>query len=380
MTFFRRLLRPAFPPLLMLLVNSAQGELTVSTTQVTPLKITAHTGMKPQSKLWENDGRWWGCFADSLGTSIWELNGNKWERHAVISPETNARADVISDDQIVTILIFDSDQSTLLRYAYSGNPPQYHRVGHPIYVTLDPGVETATIARDGDGLLWVASESENQVNVRWLGLSGDTFSNPIALVDGISKDDICVISSLGDGGVGVLWSNQNTQRYGFRRHVPASEPHSWFPDEVPAGQSAIDHGDGMSDDHLNLAVGSDGTLYATVKTSYDTEGMPLVACLIRRPQGKWDPLYHVDDEGSRGIMVLDEPHKTFHVIYTSYRDSTIALKSSSTDSIAFSDRVTLMEASRINNVSATRQNVSGSFPLVASQGDTLMHTAIVTLK
>jgi hypothetical protein len=134
----------------------------------------------------------------------------------------------------------------------------------------------------------------------------------------------------------------------------------------------------MSDDHLNVAVGSDGTLYATVKTSYDTDGMPLVACLIRRPRGKWDAFHNIDDEGSRGIMVLDESAGECHAIYTSYRDSTIVSRSSATDSIAFGRRKVLMEASRINNVSVARENVSGLFPIVASQGDTLMHTVLLS--
>ena len=139
----------------------------------------------------------------------------------------------------------------------------------------------------------------------------------------------------------------------------------------------MDHGDGMSDDHLNAAVAKDGTLYVTVKTSYDTDGMPLVGCLIRRPHGRWDPLYHVDDEGSRGVMVLDESIGRTHIIYSSYRDSTIVARSSGTDSIAYSDRTVLIKKPRINNVSVPRQTVSGSIPIVASQGDSLMHTVMV---
>jgi hypothetical protein len=376
--FTSPLLLCALTPLLVLLGHSVQCELTVSSSRIAPLTITAHTGMKPQSKLWEHDGRWWGCFADSQGTSIWELDRDQWIRHAIISPETAVRSDVKTDGPTVTILLFRPEQSTLVRYVYSGSPVRYRRMGDRIPVTLDPGVETATIDRDGDGLVWIASESEKEVNVRWLGPSDKKFSSPITLADGISKDDICVITSFPDGSVGVLWSNQIKQRYGFRRHAPASEPHSWFPDEVPADASAIDYGDGMSDDHLNVAVGSDGTLYATVKTSYDTDGMPLVACLIRRPRGKWDAFHNIDDEGSRGIMVLDESAGECHAIYTSYRDSTIVSRSSATDSIAFGRRKVLMEASRINNVSVTRENVSGLFPIVASQGDTLMHTVLLS--
>ena len=369
----------ALAPLLMLLISPILSEPAVQITRISPLRISAHTGMKPQSKLWQQDGIWWGCFADSMGTHIWQLDGDHWTRSFELTSDTLVRADVKAHDWGITVLLFSGVQSSVIRCAYFKESKRYGLLDHTI-VTLDEGVETATIDSDGDGLLWIASDSESQVNVRWKRPSDRTFSEPITLVDGISKDDICVIASLRDGSIGVLWSNQNTQRYGFRRHVGASEPETWFPDEAPAATSAINHGDGMSDDHLNIAVSSDGTLYATVKTSYDTEGMPLVACLIRRPHGKWDPLYHVDDEGSRGIMLLDESRKTFYVVYTSYRDDSIVFKSSSTDSIAFSDRVTLMQGRRINNVSSTRQNVSGTFPIVASQGDSLMHTVIVEVE
>jgi len=369
----------ALAPLLPLLFSSAHSQLAVQIREIDTLNITSHTGMKPQSKLWQQDGIWWGCFADSTGTHIWQLDGDHWTRSFELTSDTLVRADVKAHDWGITVLLFSGVQSSVIQCAYFKESKRYDLLDQTI-VTLDEGVETATIDSDGDGLLWIASDSENQVNVRWKGPSDRAFSEPITLVDGISKDDICVITSLGHGRVGVLWSNQNTQRYGFRRHVAATEPESWFPDEVPAEISAIRHGDGMSDDHLNIAVSSDGTLYATVKTSYDTEGMPLVACLIRRPHGKWDPLYHVDDEGSRGIMLLDESRKTFYVVYTSYRDNSIVFKSSSTDSIAFSERVTLMEGRRINNVSSTRQNVSGTFPIVASQGDSLMHTVIVEVE
>ena len=61
----------------------------------------------------------------------------------------------------------------------------------------------------------------------------------------------------------------------------------------------------MADDHLNFAVASDTTLYAAVKTSYDTAGFPKIALLIRRPTGggpggTWDDLYEVDQSGTQG--------------------------------------------------------------------------------
>ena len=44
-------------------------------------------------------------------------------------------------------------------------------------------------------------------------------------------------------------------------------------------------GTGMADDHMNVAVASDGTLYAAVKARYDTGGYPRMALLVRRPVG-----------------------------------------------------------------------------------------------
>ena len=55
----------------------------------------------------------------------------------------------------------------------------------------------------------------------------------------------------------------------------------------------------MADDHLNVAVAVDGTLYAAVKTSYDTAGQTKIALLVRRPSGVWDNLYEIDQAGTR---------------------------------------------------------------------------------
>lgn len=341
------------------------------------LSISARTGEKPQSKLWQHADAWWGCFSDVDGTHIWRLGPDRWERHATIARSTRARADIDARNGFVTILLFDGEQSALVRYVWWDQGNHYVRLGDTIPVPLDPAAETATTARDGDGVTWIASDAADRVLAHWLLPGAADVEGPVTLADDIAADDICGITALGDGSVGVLWSNQKTKRFGFRRHVPASEPEQWFPDEAPAASSSIAHGDGMADDHLNCALGPDGTLYVAVKTGYDTEGMPLVAALIRRPHGRWDALYNVDDEGSRGIALYDADRARLHVVYTSYRDSQIVVRSSRTDSVAFGPRRTLIEARRINNVSGPRHPVSGPFPLVASQGDTVMHTVVV---
>src|SRR5690606_34913154 len=109
-------------------------------------------------------------------------------------------------------------------------------------------------------------------------------------------------------------------------------------DEVPAGSSALPVGGGMADDHLNTAVASDGTLYAAVKTSYNSPSHPAVALLVRRPNGTWDPLYEVDHEGTRPIVVLNEQNDTVSVLYTEDDlPEDIAWKTSSRSSINFAE-------------------------------------------
>ena len=73
----------------------------------------------------------------------------------------------------------------------------------------------------------------------------------------------------------------------------------------------------MADDHMNVAVASDSTLYVAIKTSYDNGVDPKMALLVRRPDGTWDDLYDVDTSGTRPLVLLDETDQSLTFIYTS---------------------------------------------------------------
>ena len=123
------------------------------------------------------------------------------------------------------------------------------------------------------------------LGVAFLGRDFIWSFRPAFLANNIMEDDITAVIALplpGSPSVGVFWSNQTTDRFGFRLHVDGANPMTWLPDEVPASQSALNVGAGMADDHLNVKVGSDGTLYAAVKTSYDTPGSSPVPRRIAR--------------------------------------------------------------------------------------------------
>ena len=149
----------------------------------------------------------------------------------------------------------------------------------------------------------------------------------------------------------------------------------WSPDEVPAGQSALNIGAGESDDHMNLAVASDGTLYAAVKTSYDTSPYAKMALLVRRPGGTWDPLYTVDSIGTRPIIELNEAQGTLVYLYTDPEaGGNILCKMTSIANIGFGVPSTvLIPGSSLNNTSGTHQIVAHDLVVIAADDNYVIH-------
>lgn len=339
-------------------------------TPLQALSITANTGEKPQSKTWIHDGKWWCVLPNSSGTWVWRLDGDTWTSNLKLSNATTTNADVKTEGDVTHVLLYLGTSSQLASIEYVPASQSYQfwtvRPGN-VPLTLDNGVETATIDVDSQGRMWLASDEVDEIRVRFSDPPYSTWSGPISLVTGISSDDISVLAALPDGRMGVLWSNQNTRRFGFRSHVDGSDATFWTADEVPASQSALPVGLGMSDDHLNIAVASDGTLYAAVKTSYDTTGYPKIALLVRRPSGTWDDLYEVDGSGTRGIVLLNEGTATVTVVYTSDEGSgNILYKESSTASIAFAPTRNTLIPGSLNDVTSTKQNINGAIVILAS--------------
>jgi len=330
-------------------------------TSLRTLSVTAHTGEKPQSKLWFHGDHWWAVLPDSSGTWLWRLQGTRWARAIRLSPWTNTRADVLPVGDLVHILLFRGQQSGSLSLQYHLEHEAYGRWQDAPELTslvLPAKAETATLAGDARGRLWVGADSATEIQIRWSDPPYTHWSETLTLAVGITPDDICAMVPLKHRDVGVLWSNQKTRQFGFRVHRSGDAPKDWSEDERPAATSGMDLGLGMSDDHLNVALSANGTLYAAVKTSYDAAGYPLVALLVRRPNGVWDPLYSVDDEGSRPIVIIDEPAQQLVVVYSSYRDKRIVCRYSPTEQIAFGRRFDLIIHPGINNVTSAPQRLS----------------------
>jgi len=338
--------------------------------ELKPLPISAHTGMKPQSKLWYWDEQWWAVLPQDSGTFLWRLNGDAWEKVRQLSRDPQTRADVKCNGSITHVLLFSGEKSALVSIAYDGKTYQpWSKRPELSEIQFSPHTETATIDLDAAGRMWLAYDTLDEIQVRWSDPPYRVWSAPIILAAGVSIDDICVMTALPENRVAVLWSNQNSQRFGFRTHRAGDDFAVWSPDELPAAQSALAVGQGMADDHLNVCVGGDGTLFAAVKTSYDTPGYPKVALLVRRSSGVWDDLYNVAEIGTRGNVLLNEKLQKIYVIYTgSDAMNQILLRESRTDTIALSPPCVLINR-KVNNVTSTKQHWVGEMVILASDNE-----------
>ena len=345
-------------------------------TDILPKTATISTEWKPQSKVWRYAGAWWSVFptaagadgASSAGTWLWKLVGNQWTEVLKLSTRTDTKADVKVAGNVIHALLYNDPNTQLASAQYNAGTGFYEAWSQrPGLSSINlPNSEVATIDIDSTGRMWLATRDESiPGNARIVAYYSDSpYSNwtnpPIEIGTGVvAGDDISVVTALpgATGKIGILWSNQNTKRFGFKTHVDGAAAGNWSVDEVPASQSAINGvGAGMADDHMNVAVASDGTLYAAVKTGYDTASYPKIALLVRRPSGTWDNLYGLDEAGTRPIALLDEANGVLTVIYTESEGyNRIVYRQSALNPIAFDGKKTL-QGSSYNDVSSSKGN------------------------
>ena len=345
---------------------------------LTALPVSANTGEKPESKVWLHGGAWWAVLPTTAatpgsGTWLWKLNGATWTSVLKLSDNTDTHADVLDTGSVTHILLYRGTSSELVSVEYgSGTYAAWSARPAAAPITLDSGVETATIAVDSTGRMWLASDGTTDINVRYSDAPYSSWSSPLAIGTGVNTDDISVVTAMPGNQIGVLWSNQETERFGFRVHADADGAATWSADEVPASGSAQNVGAGMADDHLNVAVASDGTLYAAVKTSYDTAGYPKMALLVRQPGGSWDPLYGIDEAGTRPIVLLNEDASELLFVYMSTEGSgNIVYRTSSTSSISFSDKTTLISGG-LAEPTSTKQSYTDDLVILATSGSNVV--------
>ncbi|MBW3543628.1 MAG: DNRLRE domain-containing protein, partial [Planctomycetes bacterium] len=334
--------------------------------------IVGGTGEKPQSKVWEHDHTWWSAFSNSDGAQVFRLDGTSWTPVLNLSGKTGVEADVVVDGDLAHILLERDSGTELASIEYvpgaNGLPGTYQLWSvRPQLVPLpSAGTETATIAVDTTGRLWLGRDNDDRIEVLRAAAPYDVWSSPVTIAEGIDPDDISSVVAF-DGKIGVFWSNQVTERFGFRVHVDGDPLLVWSDDELPGASSALDVGQGLADDHVNLAAHSDGRLYAAVKTGYDTSGFTQLGLLVRETDGTWSVLHEVDGQGTRPIVQLNELHDSLLVFYRSsdsagpivYRESTLS-------NISFGPRTALIDGTGVNNPSSTKSSATDELVVIAA--------------
>ncbi len=348
--------------------------LTGTIVELNPAAFTGSTGEKPQSKVWEHGGQWWSIFSDATGIRLWRLDGVNWV-YGSQNPigSGTKQADVKTVGSVIHVLLESTTASQLVSLEYDSGSNRYvpwSTRSTATNVSLN-GAETATMDIDSTGRMWVAWNNAGSTLVRYSDAPYNTFSSPITLNTGASGDDISMVVAF-NNQIGVFWSDQNDERFGFRVHQDGASPTTWSADEVPASQSAKSVGSGMADDHMNAAVGSDGTLFFSVKTSYDTPGETAIAMVVRRPNGVWDNLYEIDPNGTRPTIVLDTAHSLLLIAYRDTNtDGPIVVRECTTTVIVCSAEANLISGASMNNVSSTKDPVSGEAVFISGGSGTL---------
>ncbi|GHA72804.1 T9SS type A sorting domain-containing protein [Pontibacter akesuensis] len=345
------------------------GQIITTHTPLTPLATTEDTGDKPQSKVWSFACSQWAVFPDAEGTHVWRLDGTTWTKVLKLSGKQTTKADCKVVGKVTHILLFAQGSTTQLlsvEYMPGSNTYQlWKERPDAVDINLEKEAETATIDIDGTGRMWLASDATPEVRVRWSDVPYTDWSAPITVATGIEEDDIAAVVAL-PKQIGVMWSNKDGKRFGYRAHADGAAPTAWSADEVPAFQSGLPLRKGMADDHLNMAVARDGTLYVAVKTNYEAPGLPSVALLIRRSSGKWDDLYEVSGTGSRPIVLLNEEVGMLKIVYTAADEGgNILYKESSTANISFGPETLLIEGN-YNDATSSKDNYTYDAVILAS--------------
>ena len=366
--------------------------------------ISAPTGSKPESKLWFNDGIWWGVmFNPSLqGFDIYRLNlaTQTWtDTGTAVDDRAQSVADAMWDQASGKLYIVSnlhvnsaapnntsSNWGRLYRYTYNSATQNYIQdAGFPVTVTKGKE-ETLAVAKDSTGELWVAYVESSKVMVNHSVGSDSVWGTPFVLpvsatATSVTSDDISSIIAFGGNKIGVFWSNQRTDRDYFAIHPDGNADPTWLTEETAWG-GGVNCTGSCADDHINLKTDSAGKIYVATKTSFSEDSAPLIVLLVRSPSGTWSSATESQhaNNNTRGIVLVDEPHNQLYLfVSSSEAGGNIVYKSTSMSSPSFVvagqgdifiDNPT---DAHLNNATSTKQNLTSSTGLVVLASDSTSH-------
>lgn len=347
------------------------------------------TASKPQSKLWFNDGSWWGSLLN-MSTGAYHMyqfdpaNQSWLDTGTVIDERSGSHADCLWDGTHLYVATAGTsanpaDSGRVLRYSYDTLTKRYTLdANFPVAVTAR-GVEAIVLAKDSAGKLWVTFTQDRLVFVNRSLSDEATWGTPFTpAVAGttVDSDDIAAVIAF-EAQIGVLWSNQVDDAIYFATHRDGD------PDEVWTSNGPALQGLNEADDHLNIkALSADprGRVFAAIKTSLNDGPDPdaaLLRLLVLEQTGSWANYVYgrVSDNHTRPLLLIDEEHGELYLFATAPQTSgSIYYKRASLANIAFEPGLGTPFIQRssdpaANNATATKQNVNNATGLLVAASD-----------
>jgi hypothetical protein len=353
--------------------------------------VSAPTGEKPQSKLWFNDGRWWGSLFDrSTGSYyIYYLNRatQAWVRTSTrLDSRPASKADVLWDGSHLYVASggAGSMNAVLFRFSYTATTKTYRLdSGFPVTIR-NGGAETLVLNKDATGQLWITytQGSPKKVYVN-RSLGSDAKWNPAAAFvipaagtkPSVSADDISTLIPFSNR-ILVLWSNQTDSSFYYAIHSDNAADQTW------TGGLAWRH-PSIADDHLNIKAldTAAGNVFAAVKTSIEgaSTSAPRILLLRRKLDGSWT-VHTVSsgaDNQTRPILLIDKTTPSNPRLYVFSSDESggsIYYKRTGLNPIAFAPGkgtrfISSNTYTAINDATSTKQNVDSTTGLVVLAQD-----------
>jgi hypothetical protein len=366
--------------------------------------VQTPTGEKPQSKLWYNDGRWWGdLFNNTDGKyHIYWLDLRQasptWQQWidtgTVLDPRPQTKADCLWDGTHLYVVSgggadpSGSGTTTALpawiyRFSYNSTAKVYSLDFEPVTIR-NGGAETIVLDKDTTGMLWITYTQDNKVYVNHSRTSDADWNPNAALLlqvpgtnTNVSPDDISSLVAF-DNKIGVIWSNESAGQFSgsndtafyFAVHADGAPDTSWT-GGVALRQPSV------ADDHINLKslqADTSGNIFAMVKTSLNTAGSAQLLLLVakKQPSGLYTWSTHVEslreDAQTRPILLIDTDHRTLYVFTSNEGGGEVHYKSTSIDTIQFAPGPGSVFMSKagfaINDATSTKQTVNATSGIV----------------
>ena len=347
------------------------------------------TAAKTQSKLWFNDGAWWGVLFD--GTSeeyrIFRQDPAKgsWSDTGTLVDGRNAsRSDVLWDEGRLYVVSAGTESglgdhdARFMRYSYEPSTGRYSLdEGFPVKVA-EGGTEAVSIARDSTGELWVSYMQDVGGDLRRVyvthTIGGDDsrwaepFTPPLRGTTG-NSDDVAGVVAFGSQ-VGLAWSNQNDESgnagFYFAVHDSGDPEGAWRPDNPVQGSS-------MANDHLNVKSDSEGRVYVALKTRRDRinrkPDAPYSMLWVRDRDGDWEShvFGEVEDSHTRSLVLIDKDREQLYMFASSptCTGGKVYYKQTPLDDISFEEGrgelfIRSTDGTPIGDSSSTKQEIDSA--------------------